>query len=439
MNKAEKEKQKLIQEKCQNILNDLLRDDDNKYCVDCDAKGPRWASWNLGIFLCIRCAGIHRNLGVHISKVKSVNLDAWTAHQVAYLQQMGNSKARAVYEANLPDNFRRPQVDSALEAFIRAKYEQKKYIAKEWVQPPTPPPATNPVPRPHSSPAGTAINADKVVDGIKSSDQTKPSNDLLGLETPQNAETASSNSEEDPFDAFVSAPTKSNINENASKCDKKEGKSDEETDFFNQKAPEEKKLDKESILKLYENSNLSVNMLNLNSVNQQIPFTNSTPHTGIMGQAFAGQMQPQHTQGVPVIPQGAFFNGPTQPISQASMFTATTNPFLATSIPNSYPPNVTQLQQQMSSLQLNSALNNSWIPTQNNLPQASVANVATSQFPTTGLINPFVQTSTSVTPSGYQTNDMFVGNYFASQTTDNTNTQWAMNPNAVQMTTNLWQ
>lgn len=55
---------------------------------------------------------------------------------------MGNSKARAVYEANLPDGHRRPQTDSALEAFIRAKYEQKKYIAREWV-PPTPTPAVS--------------------------------------------------------------------------------------------------------------------------------------------------------------------------------------------------------------------------------------------------------------------------------------------------------
>jgi len=54
------------------------------------------------------------------------------------LQQMGNSRARAVYEANLPDNFRRPQHDSSLESFIRAKYEQKKYIAKEWVPPQLP-------------------------------------------------------------------------------------------------------------------------------------------------------------------------------------------------------------------------------------------------------------------------------------------------------------
>lgn len=47
-------------------------------------------------------------------------------------------RARAVYEANLPDNFRRPQSDSSLETFIRAKYEHKKYIAREWVPPTLP-------------------------------------------------------------------------------------------------------------------------------------------------------------------------------------------------------------------------------------------------------------------------------------------------------------
>lgn len=106
--------------------------------IDLLFPGPRWASWNLGVFLCIRCAGIHRNLGVHISRVKSVNLDTWTPEQVISLQQMGNSRARAVYEAQLPDGFRRPQTDTALESFIRAKYEHKKYLAREWV-PPSPP------------------------------------------------------------------------------------------------------------------------------------------------------------------------------------------------------------------------------------------------------------------------------------------------------------
>lgn len=90
-------------------------------------------------YVIYRCSGIHRSLGVHISRVKSVNLDSWAPEQVVCLQQMGNSRARAVYEALLSDNFRRPQTDSALESFIRAKYEHKKYIAREWIPPPFPP------------------------------------------------------------------------------------------------------------------------------------------------------------------------------------------------------------------------------------------------------------------------------------------------------------
>ncbi|NXA50189.1 SMAP2 protein, partial [Nothocercus julius] len=106
--------------------------------------GPRWASWNIGVFICIRCAGIHRNLGVHISRVKSVNLDQWTQEQIQCMQEMGNGKANRLYEAYLPENFRRPQTDqhpfffcswgehesfsSSVEGFIRDKYEKKKYM-----------------------------------------------------------------------------------------------------------------------------------------------------------------------------------------------------------------------------------------------------------------------------------------------------------------------
>uniref|UniRef100_A0A1I8EP94 Arf-GAP domain-containing protein n=1 Tax=Wuchereria bancrofti TaxID=6293 RepID=A0A1I8EP94_WUCBA len=61
-------------ERLQAIVVDLLREEENKYCADCEAKQPRWASWNLGVFLCIRCAGIHRNLGVHLTKVSSFDL-----------------------------------------------------------------------------------------------------------------------------------------------------------------------------------------------------------------------------------------------------------------------------------------------------------------------------------------------------------------------------
>uniref|UniRef100_A0A3Q0QZY8 Small ArfGAP2 n=1 Tax=Amphilophus citrinellus TaxID=61819 RepID=A0A3Q0QZY8_AMPCI len=114
----------------QAVLNSLLALEENKYCADCESKGPRWASWNLGIFICIRCAGIHRNLGVHISKVKSVNLDQWTQEQVQCVQEMGNAKAKRLYEAFLPECFQRPETDQAAEIFIRDKYEKKKYIDK---------------------------------------------------------------------------------------------------------------------------------------------------------------------------------------------------------------------------------------------------------------------------------------------------------------------
>ncbi|XP_067324044.1 stromal membrane-associated protein 1 isoform X3 [Anolis sagrei] len=136
--RSSREKAQKLNEQHQAILAKLLREEDNKYCADCEAKGPRWASWNTGVFICIRCAGIHRNLGVHISRVKSVNLDQWTPEQIQCMQEMGNTKARLLYEANLPENFRRPQTDQAVEFFIRDKYEKKKYYDKNAVQATTP-------------------------------------------------------------------------------------------------------------------------------------------------------------------------------------------------------------------------------------------------------------------------------------------------------------
>uniref|UniRef100_A0A8C5A4G1 Small ArfGAP 1 n=1 Tax=Gadus morhua TaxID=8049 RepID=A0A8C5A4G1_GADMO len=109
--RSEREKALKLNEQHQVILSKMLREEENKYCCDCEAKGPRWASWNLGVFMCIRCAGIHRNLGVHIARVKSVNLDQWTPEQIQSMVDIGNRRARLMYEAHLPESFRRPQTD----------------------------------------------------------------------------------------------------------------------------------------------------------------------------------------------------------------------------------------------------------------------------------------------------------------------------------------
>jgi hypothetical protein len=80
--RGERAADKALNERHSKMLKDLMMRPDNRRCADCRKRDPRWASWNLGIFMCIRCSGIHRSLGVHISKVKSADLDTWTPEQV---------------------------------------------------------------------------------------------------------------------------------------------------------------------------------------------------------------------------------------------------------------------------------------------------------------------------------------------------------------------
>ncbi|KAF7908371.1 uncharacterized protein EAF01_004126 [Botrytis porri] len=106
-------------------LQELVKLPGNNVCADCQARNPGWASWSLGIFLCMRCAALHRKLGTHITKVKSLSMDSWSKDQVDHMKKTGNVASNRIYN---PKNTRPPipidadEADSAMERFIRQKY-----------------------------------------------------------------------------------------------------------------------------------------------------------------------------------------------------------------------------------------------------------------------------------------------------------------------------
>ncbi|RPB16845.1 ArfGap-domain-containing protein [Morchella conica CCBAS932] len=111
----------------QAVIKSLLKLPGNKICADCKRnKLPRWASWNLGLFICIRCSGIHRGMGTHISKVKSVDLDTWTDEQLASMLKWGNTKANKYWEANLAPGH--VPSEAKIENFVRTKYDAKRWV-----------------------------------------------------------------------------------------------------------------------------------------------------------------------------------------------------------------------------------------------------------------------------------------------------------------------
>ncbi|XP_065417249.1 arf-GAP with GTPase, ANK repeat and PH domain-containing protein 1 isoform X22 [Chrysemys picta bellii] len=103
----------------------------NSHCVDCEAQDPDWASLNLGALMCIECSGIHRNLGTHLSRVRSLDLDDWPIELIKVMSSIGNELANSVWEESSQGRMK-PSSDSTREEkerWIRAKYEQKLFLA----------------------------------------------------------------------------------------------------------------------------------------------------------------------------------------------------------------------------------------------------------------------------------------------------------------------
>ena len=109
----------------------------NNFCADCNESiniDNGWASLNLGIVCCITCAGIHRSMGAHITKIRSFRLDtfAWTNDIVSLFKKIGgNIKSNKIWEAHLPTYFINPKWDKndiIRDKFIKLKYESKIFL-----------------------------------------------------------------------------------------------------------------------------------------------------------------------------------------------------------------------------------------------------------------------------------------------------------------------
>lgn len=116
------------------MLLELLKRPGNNECVDCGSKNPKYASYNIGIFVCTTCAGVHRGMGAHISKVKHLKLDRFEDSQLERLKVIGNNSAKLKYEERVPSCYRRPNENDPqvlIEQWIRAKYEREEFCHPE--------------------------------------------------------------------------------------------------------------------------------------------------------------------------------------------------------------------------------------------------------------------------------------------------------------------
>ncbi|XP_051270198.1 arf-GAP with SH3 domain, ANK repeat and PH domain-containing protein 2 isoform X1 [Dicentrarchus labrax] len=123
------------------ITDDIKRMPGNNNCCDCGAPGnlyPGWLSTNLGILTCIECSGIHREMGVHVSRIQSLSLDSLGTSDLLLARNVGNSGFNEILEANLLSPSLKPSQHSHMgerKDFILSKYQDVNFVRRSHSSP----------------------------------------------------------------------------------------------------------------------------------------------------------------------------------------------------------------------------------------------------------------------------------------------------------------
>eukprot|EP00834_Sanchytrium_tribonematis_P003331 NODE_125_length_17255_cov_0.877827.p9 type:complete len:200 gc:universal NODE_125_length_17255_cov_0.877827:2894-2295(-) len=94
---------------------------ENLICVDCSQSHPSWCSLDFGTYICLTCSGVHRNFGVHISFVRSTNLDNWSESQFKRMSLGGNKKFKDFVGNGFFDN----NIQDRYYSLISAEYKER--------------------------------------------------------------------------------------------------------------------------------------------------------------------------------------------------------------------------------------------------------------------------------------------------------------------------
>ncbi|KAJ3596499.1 hypothetical protein NHX12_002906 [Muraenolepis orangiensis] len=118
-----------MEELTRSVIEEVLRMPGNDSCCDCGAADPRWISTNLGVLTCIECSGIHREMGVHVSRIQSLELDKLGTSELLVAKNVGNSSFNDILEGNLPSPSPKPSPSSDMAVrreYINAKYTEHR-------------------------------------------------------------------------------------------------------------------------------------------------------------------------------------------------------------------------------------------------------------------------------------------------------------------------